>query len=230
MAATIKAIIQDCVQEALGLPRDPIATDIRDLALSAVNTRGRIVWDAWPWDNSKVDAFTVVASGTHGILQMPVTVDVVRAVRLAGDDGYRLYPQDEILAAANGSDIEGERFQYVTDFEGCRRIMLGAEAAGKTYSVLALSRWVDATVEEDYDPDEPADTPTDYRVMTFAIDRAEPALREFVKDALRAWAGDAPQGAGSDLLALAKNRETKQQDREIRVNPRCPMFEEVGSW
>lgn len=220
----------------MGLPRDPIATDIRDLALGMINARGRIIFDSWPWDNAKIDEFTAPTPAASGIITFLSNVESIRALKAfsAGDTdaGTRVWNQDELLAAAQGLDVASDRFIYLADSAtGCRRIQVDADAGTEnTYKVLALKRYVDAVVDDDYDPAAPEDTPTDYRVATFVIDRAEPALRAQVIDQLRIWDGEAPTGEGTSLVALAHRRETEDQDREKRFNPRYPMFAEVGNW
>jgi hypothetical protein len=227
---TFQQLIQQAVQEALGLPRDPIATDIRDLALATANMQGKIIWLSWPYDNEKLDEFTDTPDA-NGIITLPATVDIVRAVKCiaAGTtEGTRVWPESELIAAAAGETLSSDRFHYLADLEGFRRIKVGDTTA--SYRILALARWTDATVEADYDPASPEDTPTDYRVLQFPLDRAEPALMEFIKDALRVWDGAAPTRDGGNLLQVAMNRETKQQDRDDRLNPRCPAYDEVGAW
>ena len=231
LTMTFYQIIQTAVQEALGLPRSPIATDIRDLALSTVNTQGKIIWMSWPYDNEKMDEFTAPDTSESGVIVFGSDVDAIRAIKAmqAGQtEGTRVWPEDELIAASNGQSVSTDRFIYIKDYNGCRRIKVADPSL--TYKVLALSKWVDAVVDEDYDEDIPDATPTDYRVMEFPLDRAEPALLAFVKDALRVWDGTAPTGEGGNLLAVAKNRETDQQDRDARINPRYPAYSEVGDW
>jgi len=81
MAATFSEIITDCVQQALGLPRDQLEVELRDLALSAMNEQGRIIWDSWPWDNEKLDEFDSPTPDADGIITFAANVDVVRALR-----------------------------------------------------------------------------------------------------------------------------------------------------
>jgi len=104
------------------------------------------------------------------------------------------------------------------------------ETTYPTYRVLALKHWSDAVVDANYDPLDPSATPTDYRVLTFIIDRAEPALRAYVKDVLREY-DDRPQLKNAErLLGMAINRDIKDTDREKRLNPRNPCFTEIGNW
>jgi len=232
MAAKVSAIIADCVQQGLGLPRDPIALDILELALGFYNTRGRIIFDSWPWDNRKADEFTATADAS-GYIAMPITIGVVRAVRQMTPvgDGVRIWAQDELLAAAQGESVASDRFFHVADAAGCKRIRVdAAEAAGKSYRVLALLRWVDVTIESTYSALAPTATPTDYRVATFPLEFAEPALREAVMDGLRSFDGEAERGEWQALVRQGHKVENQDADRELRVNPRSPMFEEIGNW
>jgi hypothetical protein len=229
---TFWQIIQNAVQDGLGLPRDPIAVDIRDLALSSANNRGKIIWSSWPFDNEKMDEFTApTPSAQSGVIVFSADVDAIRAVKVVpagATEGTRIWSEDELNAAAQGGAVSSERFIYLSDYQGCRRIKVADPTL--TYRVLALSKWVDAIVDPLYSPATPSATPTDYRVLTFPLDRAEPALLEMVKDDLRVWDGNAPKGEGISLMQLAKNRETEQQDRDQRLNPRYPAYSEVGDW
>lgn len=231
--ATIFEIIQDCVQEGLGLPRDPIATDIRDLALATVNTQGKVIWMSWPFDNEKIDEFTAPAADANGIITFDATVDVIRAVRALTPDsvvGARIWNQDDIGAAAQGGTLSSDRFSYLSDYGAFRRIKIDPAGEATSFKVLALRKWVPAIVSPSYTVGNPTATPTDYRVLEFPLDRAEPALREFVKDALRVWAGEKPQGKGGEFLEVARDRETQQQDRDRQASPRYPRFSELGDW
>ena len=229
---TFWQIIQNAVQEGLGLPRDPIALDIRDLALASANNRGKIIWSSWPFDNEKIDEFTAPApSANSGVIVFGSDVDAIRAIKAVAagaTEGTRLWSEDDLIAASQGGEVSGDRFIYLSDYQGCRRIKVSDPTA--SYRVLALSKWVDAIVDPDYNVVDPSATPTDYRVLTFPLDRAEPALLEMVKDDLRVWDGMAPKGEGSSLMQLARNRETDQQDRDERLNPRCPAYSEAGDW
>jgi len=232
--ASIKDILVDCVQAGLGLPRDPIPTDIRDLALRVINQKGRAIFDSWPWDNSKVPEFTA-PTAVAGIITFASTVDVIRAIRPVTNDqdgAAPIWAQDEMLAAARGESVSSERFiPMPDDTAGCRRVKLGSVSETNTvYKALALLRWVDATVESTYDSTNPSATPTDYRYMTFLIDRAEPALREFAITALKKWKAGKSDDDGAELLRIAKKREDEQGDREHRINPRNPAFSELGNW
>jgi hypothetical protein len=233
MANTIEAILLDCISQALSLPRDPVQTDIRDLALCTFNEQGRIIWDKWPWDNEKMPTQTITPD-TDGIVTFGATVDVVRAIRgyNAGQTtGNRLFNEDDLIAAANGLDVTSDRFQYMAEEDNCMRIRVNTDDGYATYQALCLSRWVDAVVDDDYDPADPTATPTDYRVLTFAIYRAEPALRAYIKDALRVeFQGRQALGNAKELLQTALQRDTYDADRERRVNPRAPQFTEIGDW
>lgn len=229
---TFLQIIQNAVQDGLGLPRDPIALDIFELALASANNRGKIIWTSWPFDNEKMDEFTApTPSVNSGVIVFGTDVDAIRAIKAVAagaTEGTRVWSEDDLIAASQGGSVSSERFTYLSDYQGCRRIKVSDPAA--SYRVLALSKWVDAIVDPDYDEDHPEETPTDYRVLTFPLDRAEPALLEAVKDDLRVWDGMAPKGEVAGLLAVAKNRENEQQDRDNRMNPRYPAYSEAGDW
>jgi hypothetical protein len=230
---TYAELIADCVAEALTLPRSPIQTEMRDLALAAANDKARIIWDSWPFDNEKMDEFTAPAP-VNGVITFASTVDVVRAVRVLGPDndvnaGTRIWNQDELIAASQGESIGSDTFQHLGDAAGgLRRIRVAVDNSkdADTWRVLALARYVPAVVDAAYSSTNPTATPTDYRVLQFVLDRAEPALKAFVKDTLRAFSGISRENDGTTLLELAVKREQYDNDRERRVNPRYPMFEE----
>ena len=235
MANSIKDILQDCIQQALGLPRDPIQTDIRDMALGILNEQAQVIWGSWPWDNEKLDEFTTPTPDSDGIITFASTVETVRAVRsiATGDtSGTRVWNQDELIASSKGVEVDTDRFVHLSDdSDGNRRIKVDDDnTTTDTYKALCLKRWVDAVVDDAYDSASPSDTPTDYRVLTFILDRAEPALRAFVKDSLRLTQGMKVIGNGPVLLNNGINRETNDSDRERRLNPKSPMFSEVGNW
>lgn len=232
MAKTVETLLLDCISQALSLPRDPVQVDIRDLALSIFNEQGRIIWDQWPWDNEKIPEQTVTPDN-DGIITFGAEVDVVRAlqaVSAGGDTGTRIWNEDDLIAAAQGATISSERFQHMREENGVVRIQVPTAATYPTYKALCLSRWVDATVEAGYNPADPTATPTDYRVLIFAIYRAEPALVAMIKDGLREFTGRPQLKNGTQLLQIALQRDTYDADRERRINPRNPMYSEIGEW
>ena len=221
---TIDALIQDCVQLALGLPRSPIQTDVYNAALAAVNSEGQKIWDAWPWDNTKLDEFetpTPVADAFgDGVITFAANVDTIRALRTITDtsdgSGTRIFNQNDIQAAELGETISSTKFIYLADdASGCRRIKVN-DSTG-TYRALATFRFTPYTT---------GTALTD----SYPIDRAEQALRSFVCDALRIWGGEQVVGDGPSLLALAHDKENEVADRDFQMTPRSPMFEDVGNW
>lgn len=232
MAQVIKTLLEDCWSQALGLPRSPVQTDIRDLALGAFNEHATIIWLSWPFHNEKVDEFTCPAADSDGIITFDPTVESVRAITAtttSSEDTTRIWNKDDLIAAADGVLVGQDRFKHLADdSSGNRRIRVDADTAADSYKCLALKRWVDAVADDAYDANDPSATPNDYRVLTFILDRAEPALRANIKDALRIFQSIPPLRNGTALLALAVEREVIDNDTENRVNPRQPMFEELG--
>lgn len=216
MANTVKQLIQSCLPH-IGLPRDPIQDEVRDIGIAEYNMQAKPIFDAWPWDNAKLPEFEVT-SDANGIITFASTVDVVRFVRPAAvdDDGYSepTYHRDEIMARQHGTTGQGFE-SYPDDASRNRRIKV--PSASTAYKVLALFRFVEATS-------------ANWDTVYFPIDRAEVALREFLLDAFRIWAGHPPQGRGNNLLNTALGREVDQSQRERRVAPREGMFKDVGSW
>lgn len=230
--ATIQAIIQDAVQSVMLVDRDNIPNEIRDLCLSVINTEGRIIFDAWPWDNAKIDEFDIPASDADGIVTFAATVGEIRAIRAVSSGTQSADPvfaQDEVLAAINGNTVDTARFIYLSDdSSGNRRIRLSAACDAGDYKVLALKRCpVYSALDSD---DDGYDATVDYSLVGFVVDRAEPALRAFVEDAIRRYLGYPQMNRGAGLLQVAISRESKQQQKEHRVNPRYPMFSEDSTW
>ena len=218
--ATIQDILVSCVQKALGLPRDDIATDIRDRALDEINDRGREIFDAWPWDNTKIDQFDAPAP-VSGVITFASTVDVIRAIRVVdanGDDQGPIFNQDEILASIQGQTDLSEVARYenlADDASGNRRIRVEDDTT-VTRKVLALNRFVAFT-----------SSATDL-AKQFQIRHAEIALKEFVCDALREYIGYPTLGKGPGALKIALDRATTIEQREIKVTPRHSWFTEIG--
>lgn len=220
---TVDKLIQSCMP-AIGLPVSPIQTDILDMALISYNSDGKTIFNSWPWDNGKLDPFTAPAADVNGIITFAANVDIIRAIRF-GDSGGGIFNEDEILAARYGETVSSDSWQTMADdATGVRRIRISTDKVGLTCTVLASKRFVEAIVDPLYNVLTPAATPTDYRVVSFEIDRAESALREFISDALRSYVGIAPVGKGSGSLQVAINREEGQQNKERRIIPKVPMF------
>ena len=234
MAATVEDILTDCIQQALGLPRTPLDTEVRDLALGAYNEEGRIIWDEWPWDNEKLDEFTAPTADSDGIITFASNVEVIQAVKASvtgATETTRIWNEADRIAASRGVSVSEDKFGHMADdSDGYKRIRVDPDNDASSYTVLALKRWVDATVDAAYDSSAPTATPLDYRVETFIIDGAEPALRAAIKDVLRMWDGQRPLGNRDRLLGVALRRDQLDEDRDHRINPRSPMFSEVGNW
>lgn len=239
MSQTISQIINECVQQALGLDpeTDGLQTEIRNVALNVVNHKGKMIWDSWPWDNSKLDEFTAPTADSDGIITFAANVDIIRAIRTVNtsqNSATPVFNEDEIVAARIGSVSPSDTYQHLADSsDGYRRIKIDTEIAtdaSSTIKVLALKRWVDLTVDDSYSSSNPSATPYDYRVAVFPLDKAVPALKEFVIDGLKVWDGQAASGGGSAALKIAVDRETQFQEREKRIIPATEYFSEVGAW
>lgn len=236
---TVLSIIEDAVSDGLGLPRSPIANDILAEAISRYNRIGQDTFDVFPFDAKKIDPFlttnnTYVTSFTAGIITFKAPVDLVRAVRpsVDGATGVALWPQDDIDAAfRTGADVDSQRFIYMADgADGVKRIKVNDEDDTTVYSILATARFVRATIESAYSSGSPSATPTDYRVLTWPLHHALPALIARLSDELRVWDGQRPTGDWTAMLQTAVNKTTRQEARETVVMPADPMFGEGGSW
>lgn len=236
MHQTYKEIIQDCIAEALCLPRDPISEELRDLALACLNEQAEIIWFRWKWDNEKLDEFEAPAADADGVITFDETVESIMAVRKVDEgetEGTGIWPEDEYLAAMRGDTVSSDKFQLLAaDSDLNRRILVPVpdDDEAPTYYVLALKKFTRAIVDDDYDENDPTATPTDYRVLTFPIDRALPALKAELKDSLRRSQNIPTEKKGKELLQVALDRETFDNIRDRRVVPQDPMFSDVGNW
>lgn len=228
MSQTVESVIQEAVQTVLALPPDELQNDIIALALAHYNRAGLKLWLKWPFDNEKREV-ELVTSTAEGIITFDPTVESVRFLRqqsATGDTDTPIWNEDELLAAAQGESITEDRFQHLSDSTlGYRRVKVYEASAN--YWAYTLSRFVRAIVDPNYAPGNPTATPTDYRVATFTLDRAIPALIAEIEDGLRAFAGIAKEKEGDDLFGVAVQRETYDSQRERRLNPRAPMFAEI---
>lgn len=236
---TVLSIIEDAVSDGLGLPRSPIANDILAEAVARYNRIGQDTFDVFPFDAKKLDPFTTanttyVTSFTGGVITFKAPVDLIRAVRPVEDGatGVALWPQDDIDAAfRTGADVDSRRFIYMADgADGVKRIKLNSEDDATTYSILATSRFVRATIESAYSAGSPSATPTDYRVLTWPLHHALPALVSRLCDELRVWDGQAAKGDWTAMLQTAVNKTTRQEARESVIMPADPIFGDGGSW
>lgn len=220
--ATYQTNIKDAVQ-LVGLDRDNIQNDVLNAAIAYANLEGKKIWDAWPWDNTKIDEFSAPTPDSSGIITFASTVDVVRAIRkldASSNDGGPIYNQDEVLAAVQGRTVLTDRFENLADDSSANRrirVQLPATAGTVTYKVLALKRFVPMTSST-------------YTTLSFPVDRAEGALIEALADKLREYLGRPKLGNAQTALNIALDRENSLSQREIRMVPRSPMFGDVGAW
>lgn len=233
---TVLAIIKKAIINGLKLPEDPIANDVLSLALGFYNTSGQMLYDIWPWDNRNIDQLTMTPDA-DGIITFGVTVDIIRAVKAVAtgssqNDDTFVWPQDQIEAAIAGQLVSPDRFVYLSDdpTTGGRRIQVNTDDAVSSYKVLAFEKFVDAIVDPNYDPDNPTNTPTDYRVLEFPIDHADPAIIARVSDDLREWDGADRKNEWQAMIEVAKQKVDKHQARGHVVYPVDPVFGEMGEW
>lgn len=230
--ATIKSLIQDAINEVLLIPRDEIPNDVRDMCIGLVNRYGRVVFDAWPWDNSKIDEAFLPESDSDGVVEFPATVGEIRAIRTVGtssESSGPVFAQDEVLAAIGGDSVSSDRFIFLADSAtGNRKIRLSGTSDGSSHKYLALKRCPVYSALASTDDGYVASV--DYQLVGFVIDRAESALSAFLKDGLRQVNGYPQVGDGPAMLEMALKRETRHQQRETRVNPRYPMFTDIEDW
>lgn len=216
---TVKELISRAASKALGVPKSPLQLDVRDAGLDAYNLYGRKIHDVWPWDNTKVDEITCTPDD-DGIITLPAYVDTVRAVRCVSQalssGSYGVPNRDPVVAYHNDAGGQPTR-QYevlADDDDGFRRIWVPGDSTSE-YVVLPLRRFVEVTANN-------------YDTESFPIDRAEPALFEYVFDYLREWGGLTPGGKGQSTLDLAIRRETEITQRDVQKVPAVGKFQQVG--
>ncbi|NCC50221.1 MAG: hypothetical protein EOM20_03300 [Spartobacteria bacterium] len=214
---TIKELIESALPYA-GLPSSPVQTDVLEVALAAVNYNGLRIWQEWPWENEKQD-WQEVTPDADGVVTLPSDVDVVRAVRTAdpgnaADPGTVLLNQDSVVAALKGNTDCTAHFEHLSDAtDGSRRIKVDADLDTVLY-VLALKRFVRYSL-------------TNYTTAKYPIDRAEEALRQYVIDDLRKWAGLPTFGDGNAAMAAAINREKNHSQKQMQIVPVNGMFSDA---
>lgn len=224
---TVESIIKTAATAALRIDENHIQRDVVQYAIDSYNIRGRLIWDSWKWDQTKMQEIVIVPDA-DGIATLPVEVDAVRAV-YAGttrnkSNAVRPYNEEQRVYGSAGQ-LTPVGFEYLSDdYLGCRRIRFAGEQPGGEYTILALRRFQEAVIDPNYSPEAPLETPTDYRVQRWLIDRAKPALTLFIEDRLRDLAGQAQSGEGSVALQVAVKREEMGQIRDNRVTPAYPMF------
>lgn len=234
MSVTVSNLIAQAVP-AIGLPKDPIQTDVRDVAVDDYNDVGRIIFDWWLWKESRNDLADAPDPDSDGIITFGATVDeilAVKAVEAGEDTGTAILAQNEINAINKGVLVDSDKFVPLPpDSSGNTRIKVEDEDSDNTtWKYLATTKFIEATVESAYDSDNPSATPTDYRVLTFPIYRAEYVVREALRDRLREWAGLQAKGVSLILAEIAKGKETDQAASDFQITPASPAFDEVGEW
>lgn len=221
---TGKAIAIDALQRsAIGFPASMLDSDVvlRDFILSALNAQADQVWNMRSWDNEKVDAFQI-SPDADGIIKFASTVDIVRGLRrYTADqypDGYPIYAQDELINAMNSNILSSDFYELLADSDdGCRRVRVNVNDAAQVYTAIVVKRFVPFTL-------------ANWLTVTFPIDRATTALVGFVADDIRAWQNLPKKDLGAAALAIALDRDIRQQNRDTRAVPRYPYFREAGNW
>ena len=238
---TVLEIIQDAVEDGLGQPRDPIQNNIMLTALAKYRKCGKTIYNLYTWDNRIIDQFnsddsTYITSFADGVIEFSADVDIVLALRSVTDESdlsnsTLIWPQSLIDAAIKGEDVSSGMFTHLANSTaGNKRIMVNTDDAIDTYRILATKRFVPATVEASYDADTPTATPTDYRVLTWPIPDADPAIIAYMSDELRVWDGQKPAGDWQGLVEIAKNKVAKQEARQEQILPYSSSFSDVGNW
>lgn len=224
----VRDILLRGVKMAFNVPDDRVQLDVMRYALESYNHHGQLIWNEWRWDNAKIQEKQYTADA-DGIITLDADVESVRAVRtgLPGKEEAVLPYEETLESVGAAPGLTKETFRYLSDAAtGQRRIQVTDASLG--YKVLALKRFVEAIIDPAYNASNPAATPTDYRVLTWTLDRAKPAIVAAVADALRMMRGLPQTGDSNAALANAIMREEQMQARDNRVVPQFPTYGEVG--
>ena len=229
--STVYEFIQSAVSDGLGLPRTPIQNDVLLEGIARYNKVGKIIFDMYPWDNTKTDQIEVTPAA--GIITFPATTDIVRAIRpkdttATNDNQLAIWPEDDVNAAINGVEVSSNRFVHLSDStDGYRRIKVNTDDNVTTYYALTLIRFVNAIVDPSYNAADPSATPADYRVLEFPIDHANSALSAYLADEMREWDGQKRVGDWRALLTVELNKVLNQESREVVAYPMESSFSDL---
>lgn len=225
----VRDILLRGVKMAFNVPDDRVQLDVMRYALESYNHHGQLIWNEWRWDNAKIQEKEYTPD-SQGVITLDADVESVRAVRtgLPGKEEAVL-PYDETLESVGSAPgLTKQTFRYLSDATAGQRRIQVTDAA-LAYKVLALKRFVEAVIDPAYNASSPSSTPTDYRVLTWTLDRAKPAIVAAVADALRLMRGMPQTGESGMALANAIMREEQMQARDNRVTPQFPTYWEAGS-
>lgn len=218
MAQTVEDQIKHAVQQVLGVDPSMIQNDLINLCIAQYNHHGNVIWFSYPFNNEKLDWFEITPDD-DGTVTLPTEVDVVRAVKKVDEGGtVPIYSGDQLTSIYDGTPVPGsnENFDYMPDdSSGNRVIRYLNKEDNTTLYVLALKRFV------------PVST-ADYTTISFPLDRAIPALTEFIMDAIRTHVGRPAENKGPAMLAIARDRERQQQQTDVQATPRHPGYTESG--
>lgn len=227
----VRDLLVRAIKLAMNVPQDRIQNDVMRFALDSYNHYGQLVWNQWKWDNAKLTDKTYTPD-SDGIIELDADVESVRAVYTGTTDTTKEAVsnfESTLKAGGAAPALTNATFEYLADNDsGQRRIKVSN--ADTTYTVLALKRFVEATIEDGYDSESPDDTPTDYRVAKWTLDRAKPAIVAYVSDQIRQMQGKPVGDQGGSALASAIEREESFQAKDHRVVPSHPGYDEIGNW
>lgn len=237
---TADDIMKDSITDGLGLPRTGIQNDVIQEAVAKYNFCGRTIWDAWPWDNKKIDQFdtsdaTYISSfdTATGIVTFAANVDLIRAVmgvntNSTNNDSF-VWNESEINMAIRGESVTSGAYKILADTAaGLRRIQVAVDDNVATYKILATKTFTKAIIDPAYNSSTPSATPTDYRVILFPLDKADQALQAYISDQLRLWDGQPQRSDWDSLLRVAIGTQENQEQRTHQLIVPSPAFADVG--
>jgi len=233
---TVQQIITTAISQAFRIRVNQTDDQIYE-AVNAYNRSEPFIWRKWPWKNRKMDEFAVTPDA-EGIITFDgdaSDVDIICGVKAPnGDDdnsAILVWNEDEIRAAIAGQNIGGNKFQDMSDDDnGNRRIQINLEDNVSEYKVLAKRRFVYATIDPEYDSENPSATPDDYRVLTWKIDRANQPLIEYIADQMREWSSRDKTGTWAHSINATVKDIRDQEATDNTFTPDCGSFGGLGSF
>lgn len=221
MADTVQTIIEDQIRDVMLQSSSSDIDDIhKEAGIRYYNHCGRIIWNKWPWANRELDLFEVTPD-SDGIITFDgdnSTVDMVKAIVPVNADfennvGYALEPAARVGEMMKAAEVSGSSFiRLADDSSGNRRIQVNADDDASTYKVLATKRFVKATSDN-------------YDTVTWPLDKAQPALEEFIREKVRVFEGIESRESWDRTLETIINdiRATEARDEQIMV-PHAPGY------
>ncbi len=232
---TVLEIIQAAFSRGMGGDRDTIPNDVISGALDSYEKIGKSIYDSYTWDNRIAEQAAFTPNATTGVITFSATVDDILAVKAVSTNSDTtndtfVWPQDQVNAAMLGTIVSSDSWTQLADSGGVRRILTQADDEVTSYRVLYTIRFVPAIVDAAYSAADPTATPTDYRVLTWLVDKLDPVIVEAMTDELAGWIGERPNNKWQGMLKQVKRNIQEQSGREKIITIQAPMFADTSDW